>query len=218
MALVIAGDTVARCELLLALGDARARAGETSASKDAFREAAELAERHGLREQLARAALGYGGRIIWEVSRDDEHLVPLLERALTALGDDESELRVRLLARLAGGPLRDVSFAPERKAAVSHEALASARRLDDPATLAYALQGYILGHHSPGPHPTAAGAGDRADRRRGARRRQGARRRGTREPSRRAWSSSATRARRSASSRRWPGWRASSASRRTTGW
>ena len=57
-------------------------------------------------------------------------LVPLLERALEAVGETDSPLRVRLLARLAGGPLRDASFPPERKARLSEEALAMARRLD----------------------------------------------------------------------------------------
>jgi hypothetical protein len=42
-----------------------------------------------------------------------------------------------------------VSFPPQRKAALREEALAMARRLDDDATLAYALHGYVLGHHSP---------------------------------------------------------------------
>ena len=149
LALAHATDPLLRCELLLAVGDARARAGDTSASKPAFREAADLAERHGLPDHLGRAALGYGGRILWEVSRDDEHLVPLLERALEALGPDDSPLRVRLLARLAGGPLRDGRFPPDRKAALSDEALAMARRIGDGPTVAYAIQGYILGHHSP---------------------------------------------------------------------
>ena len=139
-----------RCELLLALGEARARAGDRERAKEAMYEAAQLAERHGLREQLGRAALGYGGRIIWDVSRDDARLVPLLERALEAVDEADSPMRVRLLARLAGGPLRDASFPPERKARLSEEALAMARRLDgDSATLAYAMHGYILGHHSP---------------------------------------------------------------------
>jgi tetratricopeptide (TPR) repeat protein len=149
LALTLADDPVSRCELLLAAGDARARAGDTTASKLAFREAADLAERHDLPEHLGRAALGYGGRIIWEVSRDDEHLVPLLERAIAALGAGDNPLRVRLMARLAGGPLRDARFPPDRKAALSEQALAMARRLDDSATLAYAIQGYILGHHAP---------------------------------------------------------------------
>jgi DNA-binding SARP family transcriptional activator len=148
-ALTLVDEGVVRCELLLALGEARARAGDQRAGKEAMAEAAQLAERHGLREHLGRAALGYGGRIIWEVSRDDPRLVPLLERAIEAQGDADGALRVRLLARLAGGPLRDASFPPQRKAALSEEALAMARRLGDDATLAYALHGYVLGHHSP---------------------------------------------------------------------
>jgi DNA-binding SARP family transcriptional activator len=148
-ALTLAADPVERCELLLGVGDARARGGDARAAKAAFREAAAVAERSGLPEHLARAALGYGGRIIWDVSRDDEELVPLLERAVDALGAGDSPLHVRLMARLAGGPLRDASHPPERKAALSEAALAMARRLGDPPTLAYALHGYILGHHSP---------------------------------------------------------------------
>jgi DNA-binding SARP family transcriptional activator/tetratricopeptide (TPR) repeat protein len=151
-ALSIAGGHGARCDLLLALGDVRARAGDTAASRETYREAAALAERHGMRVQLARAAIGYGGRFIWEVARDDEHMIPLLERAIAALGEDDDPLRVMLLVRLAGGPLRDSRFPPERKAAMSAEALAIARRIGDPATLAYAIHGYILGHH--GPHHT----------------------------------------------------------------
>src|SRR2546430_6678846 len=50
-------DEVARCELLLALGDAYARAGDTLQSKQAYREAARLAETQHLPEQLGRAAL-----------------------------------------------------------------------------------------------------------------------------------------------------------------
>ena len=158
-AIPLAAEHGARCDLLLALGDARARAGDTTASRAAFRDAAALAERHGMPERLAHAAIGYGGRLLWEVARDDEHIVPLLERAIEALGDRDDPLRVRLLVRLAGGPLRDSSFPPERKAAMSAEALAIARRLGDPATIAYAIHGYILGHHSPPNTPRQAELG-----------------------------------------------------------
>jgi tetratricopeptide (TPR) repeat protein len=149
MGLTLVDDGLARCELLLQLGDAQARAGDTPASKQAFREAFDLAERSSSPDHLARAAIGYGGRILWEVSRDDDQLLPLLERALAAQSDRDSLLRIKLLARLAGGPLRDASRPPERKAALSEEALEAARRTGDPATLAYAVHGYILGHHSP---------------------------------------------------------------------
>jgi DNA-binding SARP family transcriptional activator len=142
-------DEAIRCEFLLALGDAYARAGDTPRSKQTYGQAARLAEALRLPEQLARAALGYGGRFIWEVSRDDEHLVSLLEEALAALGDEDSTLRVRLLARLAGGPLRDSTADAERRRSLGAQALEMARRIGEPSTLAYALLGYISSRHSP---------------------------------------------------------------------
>ena len=141
-------DPPRRCELLLALADAHARAGNTPASKRAAHEAADLAEELSLPERLAEAAIGYGGRLIWEVSRDDPDVKALLERALAEIGAGDSSLRVRLLARLGGGPLRD-DHDPTRRRAITGEALDMARRLGDPATLAYALDGYISAHHSP---------------------------------------------------------------------
>ena len=152
LALSLVDGPVERCELLLLLGRAQVRAGDTPASKRAFREAADLAEGSGQTRQLVQAALEYGiagAGIIWDVSRDDEYQVPLLNRALAALGGEDDRLRVRLLARLAGGPLRDASVPPEKKHALSTEALEIARRLGDPATLAYALEGYIVSHHAP---------------------------------------------------------------------
>jgi tetratricopeptide (TPR) repeat protein len=125
-----------------------ARAGDTPASKRRFDEAAQLAEKRGLAEQLGHAALGYGGRIVWEVSRDDDHLIPLLERALDELSAEDSPLRARLLARLAG-PFRDARFPSERRHGAAGEALAMARRLNDAPTLAYALAAYLPAFMSP---------------------------------------------------------------------
>jgi class 3 adenylate cyclase/DNA-binding SARP family transcriptional activator len=142
------GDGTRRCELLLALADARAREGDTPAYKRAYIEAAELAQALALPDQLARAALGYGGRFLWEVARDDPQVATLLERALAAIGARDDPLRIRLLARLGGGPLR-ASRDPTRRRALTAEALAAARRLADPPTLAYAIDGYISAHHSP---------------------------------------------------------------------
>ena len=141
-------DDAQRCELLIALGDALARAGDIEGSRSAYREAAALADALHLPRELARAAIGYGGRIVWEVSRDDPDLVPILERALDALGDADDALRVRLLTRLGGGPLRSQRDRGRREA-ITSEAVAIARRMDDPATLAYALVGYIAAHHAP---------------------------------------------------------------------
>lgn len=132
-------DEELRCELLLRLGDAQARAGDTPAARETFLTAAALARELELPEQLGRAALGYGGRFVWEAGRGDPHLVPLLEEAVAAL-PSESSLRAKLLARLAGGPLRD-EVERNRRAALSTEAVEIAARLGDPATLAYVLDG-----------------------------------------------------------------------------
>jgi DNA-binding SARP family transcriptional activator len=149
MALTLAGENEARCDLLLALADAEGRAGDTPASKQSFRDAADLAERLELPEHIARAAHSYAGRVLWDVTRGDVDHVPLLERALAALGEEDSTLRVRLLSRLAGGPLRDASFPPERRRSLGEEALGMARRIGDPETLAYGLSGYMLANQHP---------------------------------------------------------------------
>ena len=134
-----ATNETARCDLLLELGDAQMRAGETPRAKETFLGAAAIARRLSMPEQLARAALGYGGRFVWARAANDRHVVPLLEDALTALGDRETLLRARVLARLAGA-LRDQPRA-DRRDTLSHQAVEIARRLGDAATLAYALDG-----------------------------------------------------------------------------
>jgi tetratricopeptide (TPR) repeat protein len=134
-------DNAAYCELLLELGDAQARAGDVAAAKKTFLEAAEIAKRESMPKRLARAALGYGGRFVWEPGRGDPHLRPLLEEALAVLPGGDDELRVRVMTRLAGGPLADVHAAERRRDALSLEAVETSRRLEDPATLAYALDG-----------------------------------------------------------------------------
>jgi DNA-binding SARP family transcriptional activator len=128
-----------RAELLLSLGEAHARAGDRPSSKKAFLAAAEIARRLGLSRQLARAAAGYGGRLAWGRAGRDERLVALLEEGLAAVGDDDVELRVRLLARLAGA-LRDEP-SRQRRDDLSREAVTLARRSGNAAALAYALDG-----------------------------------------------------------------------------
>ena len=141
-----------RCELLLALGDAEGRAGDAAAAKATFLSAAELARAVALPEMLARAAAGYGGRFLWTHAVADERLVPLLEDALSGLGDKHSLLRVHLLSRLAAAlrhaPSRD------RRERLSDEALGIARGLGDSPTLAYALAAAAAGLM--GPHNVRA--------------------------------------------------------------
>ena len=139
-ALSVSGEVheVARCELLLALGEAQARAGDTTAAKEALLAAAETARKLHLPQQFGGAALGFEGRFVWPRATD-ERTIPLLEEALQLLEGD-SALRVGVLARLCGA-LRAEPWRHEERATISKEAVASARRLGDPATLAYALEG-----------------------------------------------------------------------------
>jgi DNA-binding SARP family transcriptional activator len=131
-------DEVARCELLLALGEAQAKAGDTTAAKESLAASAAIARKLHLPQQFGRAALGFEGRFVWPRATD-ERTIPLLEEALKLLEGD-SPLRVGVLARLCGA-LRAEPWRREEKAAISEEAVASARRLGDPGTIAYALEG-----------------------------------------------------------------------------
>lgn len=135
-----AGDRRRRCELLLALGDSLARAGDADGAKDAFRRASEIAAEEGLPALQGRAALGYGGRFVWEAGRGDPHLRRLLQDALATLPEADVELRARVLARLAAGPMRDDRDRSVRDR-MSREAVDAARRLGDARTLAYCLDG-----------------------------------------------------------------------------
>jgi hypothetical protein len=135
-------DPALACELLLAQGDAQARAGSIATAKQTFLQAAAIARQGAMNERLARAALGYGGRWVWEVGRGDPYLLPLLEEAAEKLPPTDSALRVRILARLAGGPLKPGDHRA-RRLALSQEALAMARRLGNPTVLSYALDGRI---------------------------------------------------------------------------
>ncbi len=124
-------------ELLLSLGDALGRAGSEAESKEALRRAAQLAERAGRPDQLARAAFSYGGRFGWARAGTDPALVPLLERALEALGERDDPMRVRLLARLSAARRDDRRS--DRRVALAREAVAVATRIGDPAGEAYAV-------------------------------------------------------------------------------
>jgi tetratricopeptide (TPR) repeat protein len=133
-------DQPARLDLLLSLGDAAMRAGDAQTGRESLLAAADVARRLDAPEELASAALGYGGRFVWARATDDPNMVPLLEDALHSLGDEVSTLRARVMARLSGA-LRGEP-ARERRATLSAQAVETARELGDAATLAYALDGH----------------------------------------------------------------------------
>ena len=133
-------------EVLVALGDARLRAGETDRARIAFEEAARLAREEPRDDLLARAALGAAGLGVTIVAVD-EPLVALLEEALERLQPDQAALRVRLLSRLAIA----LAYAPAeaRRRALVEEAVAAARTLADPGALAVALTASHVVHWAP---------------------------------------------------------------------
>jgi tetratricopeptide (TPR) repeat protein len=137
-------DDHARCDLLLAVGDALARAGEHAAAKATFLEAAGIAKRVRLPERLAHAAIGYGGRIVWTRAGSDPHVVRLLEDALAAISEADTSTRVRLMSRLACARRSDRER--EGAALLSEQAVAMARRLGDAGTLSYALNAHDAAH------------------------------------------------------------------------
>src|SRR5262249_46376970 len=129
-------DLALRGELLLSLGEAQRRAGEADAARETFAHAAAVGRRLGCSTTLGRAALGFGGIGRERISADYDWIA-LLEEALAALGDGDSELRVRLQACLAMALYW--SDGHERRDPLSRDAVAVARRLGDHATLAFAL-------------------------------------------------------------------------------
>lgn len=133
-------DAATRSQILLALGDAEGRAGDLDTARATFMEAARVARRLGAATDLARAALGYGGRFMWARAGADVELIPLLQDALVLLGGTDDRLRVRLLVRLACA-WRDSAAHREQSAALSRQAVEISRTLDDPATLSYVLAG-----------------------------------------------------------------------------
>src|SRR3954468_3517358 len=125
-----------RAEVFLELGTASHRAGAAVDALEAFQETARIARELGDGELLARAAIGYE-EACWRPGIADQGAVELLEEATAALGDDNLELRAGLLGGLARGLVFQGEH--ERGAIVRTNAVALARRLDDPVPLATVL-------------------------------------------------------------------------------
>jgi hypothetical protein len=85
--------------------------------------------------QLARAAFGLGTE--FTAGTVDQLEVAPLEETLAVLGEPDSTLRARVLARLA----KALQSSPDadRRAQLTRAAVAMARRLGDPATLSAVL-------------------------------------------------------------------------------
>ncbi|MFL6043417.1 MAG: ATP-binding protein [Gaiellales bacterium] len=129
-------DQRQRAVVYLELGDASHRGGKAGDSLEAFKAAADIARELTDAHLLARAAIGFEDAC-WRPGMADQGAVELLEDAAAALSDDESELRVGLLAGLA----RALDFQGDhtRASVVRTSAIAMARRLQDRAGLATVL-------------------------------------------------------------------------------
>jgi len=130
-------DDPRRLDLLIGRGEAQRRAGDEG-YRQTLLDAADLARRLGDATALARAALANSLGDIWTGAFEvDNARIDVLETALAAVGDTDARLRARLLATLG----LELFWDPEadRRLAVSAEALAIARTLGDPDTLAHVL-------------------------------------------------------------------------------
>lgn len=131
-------DTLLReqCEILLALGHARYRAGAAAKAIDCFKSVADLARRVRAPDLLGRAAIGAAGR--WGVrSGMDPSALALLDEAASALGEGVTAVHVGVLSRL--GMALQLAGPHDRSVTLVEQAVQLARQLGEPGPLAYAL-------------------------------------------------------------------------------
>jgi hypothetical protein len=136
-----------RVELLIGRGEAQRRAGDPG-YRQTLLDAAQLARQFGDAGALARAALANTLGHIWTGAFEvDAGRIEVLEAALAAVGEDDPRLRARLLATLGLELCWDPE--PNRRLALSDEAVGIARSLDDPETLARVLLARDYTIHDP---------------------------------------------------------------------
>lgn len=134
-------DEAQRCPLLLVLGEAQRKAGEHLQAQATLQRAADSARTLGATELLAQAALELE-HVTQRVGLPAEPAVHLLEEVLQQLGAADSLLTARILGSLAEA-LR-YTGAQQQAVAYAQQAVAMARRFDDPAVLAANLRSMLL--------------------------------------------------------------------------
>jgi len=129
-------DDRSRAEILVRLGSVQRRRADPE-FRATLLEATEVARRSGANDVLVQAALANFRSTFSMLGAVDEERVALLEEALEAAEPGDSAERAELLSHLAIELMFGSDF--ERRDQLSAEALAIARRLDDPYTLAHVL-------------------------------------------------------------------------------
>ena len=132
-------DQHMRSELLIGLGEAQRQSGHPDFRRTLL-DAADLANRNGDGERIARAVLATS-RGFGSVATPDEELIGLLRAAADALAADDPR-RARVLALLAS----ELTFttAVSRRRELVEEALELARQQGDEHTLAFVLLYYVF--------------------------------------------------------------------------
>ena len=125
-----------RCDLLIGRGEAERQAGDPR-FRETLLEAAELARQLDDGPRLVRAALSNTRGMQSATGIVDEERIATLDAALAVVRDSDTAARARLLSIQAAELM--YSEDRERRTALSDEALARARRLQDPATLSTVL-------------------------------------------------------------------------------
>jgi hypothetical protein len=142
----VPADETLRCDLLIGLGTAQRRTGDP-AHRQTLLDAAAIAKELGDRDHLVSAAIANNRGVYSASGEIDLERIAVVEGALDAVGNEDSPERARLLAILASelswGDNRD-----RRSAAVS-DALAIARRLDDPLSFLQVVGTVYNGDYRP---------------------------------------------------------------------
>ncbi|MEO5696061.1 MAG: AAA family ATPase, partial [Burkholderiaceae bacterium] len=131
-----------RCRLLLGLGGAENSAGLSAQALSTFAAATECARRVGDASLLARSALGFADAQ-WRLGIEGSQAAALIHDALAHPEADATHERCALLGALCQALL--FSNRPDEAETAFREAVAIARRLDDPMTLFRALCAILPG-------------------------------------------------------------------------
>ena len=140
------GATPERCEALVGLGEAQRQTG-VPAYRESLLEASGIASELKNAELAARAALSNNRGLSSRIGNVDVERVTAIERALVLDDPPQPARHARLLAVLA----LELGFEPDhlRRWALADEAVALARKADDPGTLAAVLSNTFYAYWAP---------------------------------------------------------------------
>ncbi len=131
-------DRRQRAEILLGLGEAQRQCG-IAEHRETLLDAGHVADEVDAVDLLVRAALLNTRMYQSSFGAIDRDRIEVLDRALARCPDAADADRARLLALLTAERCDELEF--DERMACAHEAMATARRCGDPATLAFVLHG-----------------------------------------------------------------------------